>query len=279
MAVDNQAFIKNYFSNLNVKVTIAGFQKVWPDWRELDFVPGYNKFYLICEGEGYIKIGDKELYPKAGQLVMMPSGIKQSYSAINDNPYTKYWCHFTAKVGEMNLFDVVEVPNIIDVDDFAKPVGICRELVDCYESNDLIAAIHLKSKLLELITYYLENSIIENINLVPSGNLEKLNLVANFIEENLKEHITIEELAGMVHVHPNYFIKLFRKYLGTTPIKYLIARRIECAKLLLRTTEDSLSVIADKTGVMDIYYLSKMFKEHTGFTPTEFRRRFGKTEG
>lgn len=274
MGKNSETFIKDYLSNLNVAVDIAGFQRVWPDWRDMDYTPGYNKLYLICDGEGYIKIGDKEYYPKAGQMVLMPSGVKQSYSSINDNPYTKYWCHFTASVYNMNLFDVVMLPYIIDIEEFSKPEEIFRSLVNNYESKQFASAIHLKSKLLELIAYYLENTIIESIKLMPSNNLEILDLIINYIDSNLKDHITIESLANMVHVHPNYFIRLFRKYLGTTPINYLIGRRVEAAKRLLSSTEDTVSAIAEKTGISDIYYFSKLFKERTGFTPTEFRKLF-----
>lgn len=267
-----KSFIKDYLSNLNVTINIAGYQKVWPDWEDMDYTPNYNKFYLICDGEGYIKIGDKEYYPKAGQFVLMPSGLKQSYSVINENTYTKYWCHFTAKVGEMNLFDVMTLPFIIEVKDFSVPEQLFKELLENYFSNETTSAIRLKGKLLELIAYFIENAVVERIKLMPSDNIEKLNMVLNYIESNLSKNITVEDLASMLHLHPNYFIRIFKKYLGTTPINYLIKKRIDAAKMLISSTEDTLSVIAGKIGIDDIYYLSRLFKEYTGFTPSEFRK-------
>ncbi|MDG0791526.1 AraC family transcriptional regulator [Cohnella ginsengisoli] len=63
----------------------------------------HNKFYFITDGEGWLKIGDRELYPKPGRLALMPEGVLQSYPAIYDKPYTKYWCHFTAKMFKKHL--------------------------------------------------------------------------------------------------------------------------------------------------------------------------------
>src|SRR5690242_5784985 len=97
---DNEKhLIKSYLSNVQVNVTLAGYSNVGPEWRDIDYTPDYNKFYFICEGEGCLKIGDKEYLPKPGQMFLMPQGIQQSYFTINENSFTKYWCHFTAKIG------------------------------------------------------------------------------------------------------------------------------------------------------------------------------------
>jgi len=77
--------------------------------------PDYNKFYYISNDQGWLKIGGKEYYPTTGQLYLLPAGLKQSYSYINDNTYTKYWCHFTAKIGTFNLFDIIKLPYFIEI--------------------------------------------------------------------------------------------------------------------------------------------------------------------
>ncbi|MDG0791511.1 AraC family ligand binding domain-containing protein [Cohnella ginsengisoli] len=108
--LSRKRLLQMYLSNLQVNVTALGFNPVWSDWRGIDYTPDYNKFYFITDGEGWLKIGDRELYPKPGQLALMPEGVRQSYSAINDKPYTKFWCHFTAKIGTINLFDLIRLP-------------------------------------------------------------------------------------------------------------------------------------------------------------------------
>ena len=46
--------IKNYLSNIQVNVTMVGHGKVLPDWRDIDYTPDYNKFYYICNGQGWL---------------------------------------------------------------------------------------------------------------------------------------------------------------------------------------------------------------------------------
>jgi AraC family transcriptional regulator, arabinose operon regulatory protein len=111
---EKKLLIKDYLSNMKVGVSDIGYMKVTPEWRDIDYVPNYNKFYFICEGEGYLKINGVEYFPKPGQLFLMPSGVMQSYSIINENTFLKYWCHFTANIGDMNLFDDVLITTVLE---------------------------------------------------------------------------------------------------------------------------------------------------------------------
>lgn len=264
--------IRSYLKNLRVATGEIGFITVWPAWRDLDYTPDYNKFYFILEGEGWLKIGGREYYPKPGQLFLMPEGICQSYSTTGPKTFTKYWCHFNAKLGDMNLFDVLEVPPFINVNDIPQVTHLFKKLLDNDENHSLSSILHAKAAILELIAYYLEHAGIKKINRMPSGMVDKLEYVTAFIEDNLSGHITVDQLAGLVHLHPNYFTRLFKKHLGTTPIQYINSRRMEEAKRLFMHTDCSLAAAAERVGVQDVYYLSKLFKEYTGYTPTDFRR-------
>ncbi len=264
--------LKNYLANLKVEVKDTGYTKVWPGWRDMDYIPGYNKFYFICDGEGWLKIGETEHYPKPGQLFLMPQGVKQSFSTINENTFTKYWGHFTAGIGDMNLFDVVRLPWYIDVADRSHMEELFRQLIKHNERHELTSALRAKAAMLEIISFYLENAAIGEIRLTNSQWTDKLNLVLEYIDNHLNENISVEKLAQIVHLHPNYFIRFFRKHLGASPISYINHRRMDKAKLLLETNDDTLAVIAEKTGIGDIYYLSRIFKEYTGFSPSEYRK-------
>jgi len=268
---DRQLF-KNFLSNIQVDVSLAGYNKVWKDWRDIDYTPEYNKFYFICNGEGWIKLGENEYYPKPGQLFLMPAGIKQSYSAINENVYSKYWCHFTAKIGQINLFDIINVPCFIEVVDKASLESIFKDLLTNYTSPEISASLMIKSTILKLISFYLDNCLIDTVKLIASDNSSKLGSVIDYIDKNFSKSITIEELASIVHLHPNYFIKVFKHNLGASPIHFINKRRIDEAKLLLSSTNLTLNEICSKIGINDTYYLSKLFKEYTGISPSGFKQ-------
>ncbi|MDG0790995.1 AraC family ligand binding domain-containing protein [Cohnella ginsengisoli] len=102
---------------LRVDVIEAHYSQCSPVWREIDYVPAHNKLYYICEGEGWLRIGDKELRPEPGELVLMPANVLQSFSAIEGRrPFLKYWCHFNADLGDAGLFSWLEVPFRLTLD-------------------------------------------------------------------------------------------------------------------------------------------------------------------
>lgn len=266
-----QRLIRLYLANLRVNTTVVGFNPVMPHWRELDYRPAYNKFYLIVDGEGWLKIGDRELYPKPGQLALMPEGVTQSYSTVSDRYYTKYWCHFTAKVGSQNLFDLVKPPWLIDTTGDDEPARLFREMLECSGSERLGSGLLLQAALLRLISYYVERANGAGLRIARSEAGEQLRSVLAYIDEHVGDTITIASMADMIHVHPNYFIRLFKKHLGVSPIQYVNRKRIEEAKWLLASSDLPLYEIGVRIGIPDVSYLSKLFKAATGFSPTAYR--------
>lgn len=271
--MNKKVLLKNYLSNLQVEVDVASYVHCPQNWREIDYIPGYNKFYWIRSGEGWLKIGNEEYYPKPGQLFIMPAGVLQSYSIISKNTFSKYWCHFIAKIGDVNLFDIIHYPVFVNAGNDRRLEKLFDKLIFNMENNQFTSVIKRKAALIEIIAYFLDNTNIESIFLSTSPSVDKLNHVLSYIENNLSDNINIETLAQIVHFHPNYFIKFFRDHLGCSPIKYINRARVEKAKYLLKNTSLTVKEIAGKIGFNDSSYFSKTFKKYTDLSPLEFRSR------
>ncbi|SET21377.1 AraC family transcriptional regulator [Paenibacillus sp. NFR01] len=267
----NHQLLQLYLSNLQVNVTGIGFNRVWNDWRDIDYTPDYNKFYFICEGEGWLKIGDEDFYPKAGKWVMMPQGVTQSYSYTEGPTYLKYWCHFTAKIGQHNLFDMLRVPFFIHPDNYDQAAQLFQSLLDARDCGTVSAPLRIHAAMLELIAYYIEHAVSGEAKVEHSAASASLQDAITYIDEHVHRNITIQELAERVHLHPNYFIRLFKRQFGVTPIQFINKKRIEEAKWLLITTNLQLSEICDRIGIADVSYLSKQFKAFTGYSPSAYR--------
>jgi AraC-like DNA-binding protein len=264
---------KDLMAAARVHVDIVQYTKVYENWRDIDFVPDFNRLYLIEEGEGMIRIEDAEFYPTARQLVLMPAGVRQSYSTISGSTYGKYWCHFTAYVGDLRLFDVLKAPNILTVADegiWRGWVSLFRSLRDEMRRDSLAAGFRVQSLMLEMLASYVEQTG-EPAIAPASSPMDKIHRVIRYMEDRLEEPHTVEDLAKIVHYHPNYFIRVFKQFTGRSPIQYLNTLRMERAKHWLAATDTSVSEIAERIG-MTLFYFSRLFKEHTGFTPTEYRR-------
>lgn len=271
MEFREEQLIKNYISNMNTTMVLAGYNKVGTNWQDIDYIPDYNKFYYICDGEGWLKVGNEEYYPKPGQLFLMPQGVKQSFSTINQNTFKKYWCHFTASIGDTNLFDLVQLPLCIEVGNNKLLINIFEDILKYQTSTELTSSLMLKASLLRLISFFLENNIIDKINLFTTDTIHNLNTVLYYIENNYDKDISVEQLSKMVHLQPNYFIRMFKKNIGTSPIRYINMRRITEAKRLMNSTNLTLTDICNQIGTNDIHYFSRLFKQYTGFTPSFYK--------
>ena len=106
----------------------------------------------------------------------------------------------------------------------------------------------------------------------PRGSRE-CDLVRRYIDNHFKENLTLDQLAGMVHVSKYYLSHAFRKEFQTSPISYLISRRIQESKFLLRETDLSLSQIAQILGFSSLSYFSQSFRRLEDTSPLEYRKQ------
>lgn len=95
----------------------------------------------------------------------------------------------------------------------------------------------------------------------------------NYIEMNLDRNIHAQELADMVGYSVTYFTRHFREETGFGISDYVKAARIERAKILLETSENSVQEISEMLGFTTRNYFTKCFREITGMTPVEYRNR------
>lgn len=100
----------------------------------------------------------------------------------------------------------------------------------------------------------------------------KISKVINYIEHHFHEELSVNEIAFMHSMSPNYFSTIFRKETGKTVINYITEKRIENACLLLKGTRASVVDIASRVGYQDAQYFFRVFKKITGRTPLEYRK-------
>ncbi|WP_315834719.1 AraC family transcriptional regulator [Bradyrhizobium prioriisuperbiae] len=96
--------------------------------------------------------------------------------------------------------------------------------------------------------------------------------VREFVETNLDTDIRLDMLAGLCGRSTEYFVRLFKATTGVSPYQYVLAMRIERAKLLLRDEVQSIADVALACGFSHQEHLTRMFRRFTGVTPGRYRR-------
>lgn len=95
--------------------------------------------------------------------------------------------------------------------------------------------------------------------------------MVKYIEENLDKNITRADLAQLVYLNADYMSRMFKEEKGVSLVAYITTRRMEKAKQLLLTTNESIYSIASKTGYVTSSYFAKKFKEYYGVAPAEYK--------
>ncbi|WNR46241.1 helix-turn-helix domain-containing protein [Paenibacillus roseipurpureus] len=270
MNASQRNFWKKYIARANLDVDYAAHTKVHKTWT--DEIPScpVNRLYYFVEGEGYVKINGQTYYPRPGELYILPAGSDQAYGTISDNTFGKYWSHFTARIGDLDLFQILHTSPSIVVKDPETMKHSFEKLIAYRNSDTLTAEFRVQGILSEIIAEFIEENASVKLNLATTPTHEKMDKVLRYMEQHMADQISIETLAQLAHYHPNYFINAFKQFTGYSPIQYMNHLRSEKAKHLLLTTELNVSQIADSFG-MELSYFSRMFKEQTGFKPTAFR--------
>lgn len=100
--------------------------------------------------------------------------------------------------------------------------------------------------------------------------------VKAYIKKNLNMELSRNELAEMVYFHPDYLSHTFKKQVGISISDYILQERIKEARILLSTTNGSVSEVALEVGYANAAYFTRLFKRSTGMTPKEYRNTSGK---
>lgn len=102
----------------------------------------------------------------------------------------------------------------------------------------------------------------------------RLRPAVDYMERHFERKVYMEEVCRTVNLSPYHFSTLFKQVFGLPPVQYLTRHRIEQAKRLLIERDIPVTAIAERCGFCNINYFDKVFKEQSGFTPIEYRRRF-----
>jgi AraC-like DNA-binding protein len=92
-----------------------------------------------------------------------------------------------------------------------------------------------------------------------------------YISEHYNQLLTIEQLAAIEHYNPTYYCEWFQKQHGLSPMAYVRKLRLEKAKSLLDETDYSIVQIAEQVGYKHHSTLTRLFLEHMGMLPSEYR--------
>ncbi|WP_326625241.1 helix-turn-helix transcriptional regulator [Streptomyces sp. NBC_01762] len=104
-------------------------------------------------------------------------------------------------------------------------------------------------------------------------DLVRLRRTRDMMDRDYAEPLDVPALARAAHMSPGHFSRSFRAAFGETPYSYLMTRRIERAKALLRRGDLSVTEVCFAVGCTSLGSFSSRFTELVGESPSAYRAR------
>ncbi len=107
----------------------------------------------------------------------------------------------------------------------------------------------------------------------PASTADTVEKVAAYIDTHLDEALSVNALAGMAFMSADHLTRSFKKRYQKTVSEYILQKRIQLAKELLRDGRLTVTMVAGKVGFGSYSHFTEQFKKCEGITPREFQRR------
>ncbi|HEY5563247.1 MAG TPA: AraC family transcriptional regulator [Clostridiaceae bacterium] len=271
--------------SLDVHDLDPGFEipvKHWHPWLEISYAKCGSGEYTICGDKYDVKEGDIFIFNNIEHhsLKILPPSIFTNV-VIHFEP--SFICFLESDSFDYRylkiFFDRNEnFKNRLDRDNPAtnKIKELFLEIVDEFSKKLPDYDLMVKIKLMTILTILIRQFNYTNKKQSTSYKIKKelgiVNNVINFINENFTQDISIKSLEKITFVEASYFTKIFKKYNGISPSRYLCIKRITRAIEYLENTNKTILEIATLCGFNNTTNFNKIFKKVTNKTPSEFRK-------
>lgn len=230
----------------------------------------YQLLYIASGQAHFFFDGEEKVLP-AGHIVLYRPGEFQKYTYYAKDMPEVFWIHFTG-------YDVENILSRYNLNSNLFFTGASMEFNRIFIRiiNEIRSSEHDFQDLLALL---LQNIFLLADRYITQGhgysnNIKKeVDLAIHYFNENFSSQISIEDYARSRHISPCWFIRSFKKYIGVTPMQYILSIRISNARFFLENTDDSISEISSMVGYDNSLYFSRIFKKQTGLSPQNYRKK------
>ncbi len=225
---------------------------------------------LVIKGIGFVNYDDIEYRVSEGQCIYLNCNSLHSFRCDVNCPWEVLWLYFNGNSAPYyyNLFSKKRC-NVFLPQRIHDLTSIIYEII----ANNV-----QKNANTEIINSKLITDILTMIISTPSihGPIEsysyQMKSIMEYIDSHFTENINLDDLSAAFYMNKYYITREFKKEYGETIFQHIIKRRIDYAKELLSSTNETIEDIAEICGFNDQSYFSRQFKKVTGINSLCYRK-------
>lgn len=264
-----------FFQNLYFD-RIGKFQDAWQHYVARRH-PDFYLIILCTRGRGVLTIQQKTYEISAGNVLFTFPGIPHIYYADREEPWTIYWAHFHAESADflplLEKYGISPEHPVLYGRDYSDTAESFRSILEDIYQCSFSAMCYRQSLFSQLLfrIFYLASE--------EEKRERSVDRAVEYIHRHLKEPLTLEQIAEAVSMSKYYLSHRFSSELGISVKQYVLNARIRQAQMLLASTKKSIREIADSCGYENSMYFSNAFRQKTGYSPSDYRKRSGGEHG
>lgn len=229
--------------------------------------------FIVLKGSGTLLYEQQEYTLNMGDVVFIDCH-KPYCHRTSDDLWCLRWVHFYG--ANMNsIYQKYRTRGgspCFHAKDVSSYTSILTNLETIAQSDSNVRDMKIYEFLTKLLTMMIEENWDKQTMHYSTSQKRNLQDVKLYLDEHYNEKISLEFLSEHFFINKFYLTRLFKDQFGDSITNYLIKIRITQAKQLLRFSDLSISEIAQKCGMNDANYFSRIFKKVEGCTPGEFRK-------
>ena len=232
-------------------------------------------FHILYIAQGCCHVYDNgnETRAESGSIIFYYPGEEQHYSFVGSETTTSYYIHFKHEILEKVIKEMgIGTKRIVNIGVNSTVINIFDKLVFEFSMKNNLYNYYCHGLIFQLLT------VISRKSQIKAGDARfqttsRLNRVRRIMHDQYNVPRTIADYANMCHLSENRFSVIFKEEFGVTPNQYIARVKIQKAKDLLNDTDMSIAQISEFLGMNNQNYFSRMFKKHTGLSPTAYKNR------
>lgn len=234
-------------------------------FHKRDYFP-YCLLMYVQQGLFHIEYRGVTFDAQAGDVILLDLSEPHCYSAYDGLEFL--YLHFSgANARELCQYYLSKSPPLIRSKKNQLIRNFLVNTIAFYDMNKYESIIDTSMRVYKCIQLLFAND-----EMYTSENNASVETALLYIHEHMTEKLALQDFADLLHLSPYYFSHLFKKETGLSPIEYVINVRMNQAKLLLITTNKSVSDIAFEVGYMSGASFTNVFTDKIGCSPKQFRK-------
>ncbi|WP_337042806.1 AraC family transcriptional regulator [Emticicia sp. 17c] len=140
-----------------------------------------------------------------------------------------------------------------------------------HPSKDIFADLMIQELIIRIVQTETKAIYAKNAAKLATNN--RIAHVVNYIKENIREQIQVEQLCKIACMSESNFYRVFKDELGISPIEFIIEERIKLASSLLKNPEFRIKDVYFESGFNSLSYFNRMFKKKFKVSPSEYKNQ------